>query len=104
MTPQKPEGKQASADAGMRVAIRLIEQAYVAYGSTTERGKACHQMLGIAGKHFGPDQGSEIVPAELKAALLQPAGDAQPKPGVPGAPAAAPGGAPSPAGIAGMAA
>jgi hypothetical protein len=90
MTPQQPKGEQASAEAGIQVARRLLERALVAHGSHTPKGAAIMKALtGLAGA-FGKDEdkSTAIMPSEIKSALMQPAG--QPGP----APAGAGGGAP----------
>jgi hypothetical protein len=78
MTPQVPQGEQASADAGVAVAIRLLERALVAHGSTTDKGKKLAQALSTLVKGFGQseDESNEIMPAEIRTALMGPAGDA----------------------------
>lgn len=89
MTPQEPKGEQASADAGMQVAMRMIEHTLAAYlqsehGSRSDKAKACMRSLEVLTKAFGKDedQAQSIMPAELKSALLAPAGgDAGPATG-----------------------
>jgi hypothetical protein len=82
MTPQKPKGEQASADSQVAVARRLLEHALVAHGSHTPKGQCINKILGMLAKDFGKteDQAESIMPAELKTALMAPAGE-------PGAPA-----------------
>jgi hypothetical protein len=76
MTPQEPKGEQASAGAGVEIAIRLLEHALVAYGSTSKEGKAINECLPKLAKAFSrsEDQALSIMPAELKTALMAPAG------------------------------
>lgn len=89
MTPQENKGEQASADAGVQVAIRMLEHSLVAHGSTSEKGKVLTRCLASLARAFGrdEDQAQSIMPAELKTALLAPAGE--PGPGGGGQPAAA---------------
>ena len=93
MTPQEPKGEQASADAGVEVAIRMLEHSLVAHTSGTDKGKALMHAISSLRKAFKTESGGQIMPAELKAALMQPAGDANP-----GAPQGDGGGAPPAAG------
>jgi hypothetical protein len=96
MTPQDNKGEQASADAQVEVAIRFLEQALVAHGSGSPKGKELFKAIGSLRKAFKfDDAANEVVPAELKTALMAPAGGAggggTPEgPGAAGAGAAAP--------------
>jgi hypothetical protein len=99
MTPQEPKGEQASADAGVQVAIRMLEHSMVAYGSDHKKGAACMRAINSLVKEFGQNEekAQEIMPAELKTALMGPGGDAAAAGaagggGAPGAGAGAPGG------------
>lgn len=76
MTPQEPEGEQASADAGVAVALRMLEHSLVAHGSKSEKGKALTRAISTLVHAFGKDedQAQQIMPAELKTALMAPAG------------------------------
>jgi len=78
MTPQEPKGEQASADAGIMIAVRLLERAAVVHGSESSKGKAVREALHGLTKAYslGEDQLLEIMPAEIKTALMAPAGDA----------------------------
>jgi ATP-dependent Clp protease adapter protein ClpS len=80
MTPQEPKGEQASADAGVQVAIRMLEHSLVAHGATTDKGKALNRVIGILAKAFGKteDEAQQIMPAELKSALMAPGGEPGP--------------------------
>jgi len=82
MTPQEPKGEQASADAQVAVARRMLEHALVAHGSHTPKGKCINKVLGMLAKDFGQteDQAEAIMPAELKTALMAPAGEPGPPP------------------------
>jgi hypothetical protein len=77
MTPQQPKGEQATADAGIKVAVRLLERALVAHGSDSEKGGAILKSLSALGKAFGreEDQSLDIMPSEVKTALMAPAGE-----------------------------
>lgn len=87
MTPQQAKGDQASADAGVQVALRLLERAMVAHGSDTPKGGAIMKCIHDLTKYFAHDEdrAQSIMPAELKSALMGGTGDA--------GTAAAPGGA-----------
>jgi hypothetical protein len=89
MTPQEPKGEQASADAGVEVAIRMLEHSLVAHTSGTDKGKALMHAISSLRKAFKTESGEQIMPAELKAALMQPAGEPGPA-GAPGGAAPAP--------------
>jgi len=77
MTPQEPKGEKASADAGVMIAIRLLERAVVAHGSETKKGQAIHKCIVGLVKEFGRDEDRslEIMPAEVKTALMAPSGE-----------------------------
>lgn len=95
MTPQEPKGEQASADAGVEVAMRMLEHSLVAHGSKSEKGRALLHMLSIGRKAFkNDDNATAIMPAELKSALLAPAGEPGPAAGGAEQQGAPPGGAP----------
>jgi hypothetical protein len=83
-TPQQPKGDQASAASKVQVIRKLLEQALVAFGSDSKEGKACMKALTALTAAFSKSEESagELVPAELKNALLQR--------GPSGAPSAAP--------------
>jgi hypothetical protein len=93
-TPQEPKGEQATADAGVQVAIRLLERAMVAHGSGSDKGKSIQRALAAITKAFGAteDQAQEIMPAEVKTALMAPSGPpgGGPQSMAGGAPGAAP--------------
>lgn len=91
MTPQEPKGEQVSADAGVQIAIRLLEHSLVAHGSTSDKGAVIAKVLPMLAKAFGKseDQAQAIMPAELKSALMSPAGEAGAAPSGGGAPAGA---------------
>jgi hypothetical protein len=93
MTPQEPQGEQASADAGVQVAIRMLEHSLVAHGATSKKGKALTKAITSLAAEFGKDEDAAqaIMPAELKTALMAPPG------GGGGAPEGAPGGGEEPA-------
>jgi hypothetical protein len=93
MTPQQPKGEEASAHAKIQVAIRLLEEQLVALGSTSKSGKAVMKALHTLASEFGQseDKAQAIMPAELKSALLAPAGGEAGPPG--GGAAPPPGGA-----------
>lgn len=103
MTPQKPKGEQAGADVGVQVALKMLERALVAHGSGTPKGKAIFKAIHGLTTEFGQeeDKSSELMPAELKTALMAPGGSAGSAPAAgappPGAvpPGAAPPGAPA---------
>lgn len=80
MTPQEPKGEQASADAGVQVAIRMLEHSLVAHGATSEKGKALTKCISTLARAFGKDedQAQAIMPAELKSALMGPPGEPGP--------------------------
>ena len=88
MSPQAPRGDEASADAKVQVAMRILEDALVKYRSNTEKGKAILKMITAGARTFGrgEDHAQQILPAELKSALL----DNSAPPGAP--PPAPPGG------------
>ena len=75
-TPQEPKGEQATADAGVQVAIRLLERAMVAHGSGSAKGGAIQRAIAAITKVFktDEDQAQEIMPAEVKTALMAPSG------------------------------
>lgn len=93
MTPQQPKGEQASADAGVMIAIRLLERAVVAHGSESKKGRSISRAIQTLVHEFGreEDQSLEIMPAEVKTALMAPAGE-------PGGGQQGPGGAGMPGG------
>lgn len=67
----------------------MLEQALVAHGSTTPKGKSLMSAIQALAKGFGKDedQAQAIMPAELKSALMSSPG---------GAPPPSPGGPPQP--------
>jgi len=77
MTPQEPKGEQASADAGVMVAIRLLERVQAVHGSESKKGGAAQKALLILVKAFGKteDESLDLMPAEVKTALMAPAGE-----------------------------
>jgi hypothetical protein len=102
MTPQEPKGEQAQADSAVAVAIRLLENALVAYGSEHVKGAAILHVLPKLTKAFGKDEdkAKEIMPAELQTALMAPGGGGEAEAGGGAPPGGAPpgGGAPPPSG------
>jgi hypothetical protein len=76
MTPEEPKGEQASADAGVMVALRMLEHSLVAHGAASKKGKALTKAIHAIASEFGQseDQSLQIMPAELKTALMAPAG------------------------------
>ena len=100
MAPQAPRGDQASADSKMQVALRIMEDALVAYRSSTTKGKAIMRAISALVKEFGGEEenAQRVMPAELKSALMDNApgpGAPPPPPGGGGAgPGALPTGAP----------
>lgn len=77
MTPQEPKGEQASADAGVMIAVRLLERAVVAHGSESKKGQALSKVVASLVKVMGREEerSLEIMPAEIKTALMAPAGE-----------------------------
>jgi hypothetical protein len=75
-TPQQPKGEQASADAGVQVALRMLERALVAHGSGSAKGKVIQKAIASITKEFGDkeEQSTDIMPAEVKTALMAPSG------------------------------
>jgi hypothetical protein len=101
MTPQQPKGAQAGAASKVQVARRMLEQALIDFGSDSKEGGAILKAIsGLAGAFKrSEDEDGQIMPAELKSALLQrgPSGaPSAPKPKPTPAPAAS-GGMPAPA-------
>lgn len=99
MAPQAPRGDQASADAKIQVALRILEDSLMAYRSTTPRGKSIMRALSALTREFGrdEDQAQRLVPAELKSALMDNtagAGSPPPPPGAGAGPGALPPGGP----------
>jgi hypothetical protein len=105
LTPQANRGDQASADAKVQMAMRLLEEAMMAYGdrkSAKYRQTLTALSALVKGHGRDEDRAQAIMPAELKSALLSNApapGAAPPPPGGPGAgagalPAGGPPGAP----------
>lgn len=97
LTPQQPKGEQASADASVQVALRMLEHSLAAHGSKTEKGQAIMKAIVALTKGFGHDEekAQAIMPAEIKTALMAPGGGAEgggPPGGAP--PGMPPGGAP----------
>ena len=72
MAPQAPRGDQASADSKVQVALRIMEDALVAYRSSTSKGRAIMRALSALVKEFGgeEDNAQRVMPAELKSALM----------------------------------
>lgn len=77
LTPEEPKGEQASADAGVMVALRMLERSLVAHGSHSAKGKAINKAITSLVTAFGKDEDNSmaIMPAEVKTALMAPAGD-----------------------------
>lgn len=77
-TPQAPRGDQAAADAKMQMAFRLMEDAMVAYGAQTKRGRVVLKMLHSGAGEWARDQdrAQAIMPAEIKSALMSDTGGA----------------------------
>jgi hypothetical protein len=103
MTPQQPKGEQKSGDAKVHMARRLLEESLVAYGADpkSEKYKECLKCLTGLARIFGKDEeeGQSIMGAEMKNAIMAPAGEPGPAPG--GAPGGAPpGGGGAPMGMA----
>jgi len=90
-TPQQPKGEQAKADSQVMVALRILEHALVAHGSHTPKGGAIQKAIAMLTKQFGQseDQAQEIMPNELKTALM----DNQSAPGAGSGPQSLAGGA-----------
>jgi hypothetical protein len=84
MAPQAPRGDQASADAKVQVALRILEDGLVAYRSGTSKGRAIMRALSALTREFGGDEDNaqRVMPAELKSALMdnQPAPPSAPPP------------------------
>lgn len=78
----------------MQVALRLLERAMVAHGSGSPKGKVMQKAIAAITKEFGQqeEQSTEIMPAEVKSALMGPSGSpgAGPQSLAGGAPGAAP--------------
>lgn len=86
LTPQASRGDDAQAEAQVQVALRILETALVKMGSTTARGKAIMKGITALVKEFGRDEdrAQQILPAELKSAMLDnsaPPGSPPPPPG-----------------------
>jgi hypothetical protein len=77
-TPQQPKGEQASADAGVQVALRLLERAMVAHGSGSPKGKALQKCIATITKEYGAEEekSQSLMPNEVKTALMGPSGSA----------------------------
>jgi hypothetical protein len=58
------------------VALRMLEHSLVAHGSTSPKGKALSKAINSIASAFGKteDESLQIMPAELKTALMAPAG------------------------------
>lgn len=94
-TPQQPKGEQASADASVQVALRMLERALVAHGAESEKGRAITRAIISITKAFGHDEdkAQSLLPAEVRSALLAPGGPMG-GPQTPNKTGAAPGGQP----------
>jgi len=55
MTPQQPKGEQAAAQAKIRIAIRMIEQALPSFHGQPEEQKLLKCLLELT-KTFAPDE------------------------------------------------
>ncbi len=97
-TPQEPRGQQAGAKVSVQVALKLLEQSLVPFGSGSQEGGAIMKAITALTKAFGRDEekSKELMPAELKQALMGPGGapGAPPGGGPPGGAAPPGGGAP----------
>lgn len=93
-TPQANEGAQAEAQAKLSLAMKLMSQSLVAYGSASKEGAALMDAIGKIQKAFGVklDEGAKMIPAELKV-LMEAAGQQTPEMQAAGA-GGAPGGQP----------
>ena len=83
----------------MQVALRIMEDALVAYRSSTTKGKAIMRAISALVKEFGGEEenAQRVMPAELKSALMDNApgpGAPPPHPGGGAGPGALPTGAP----------
>lgn len=96
MSPQKPRGDQAQGKAKLQMAIRIMEDALPKLGSDSAEGKAVLKAITALVKVTGPDEerSQQILPAELKSALMDnpaaPPGGGGPPPGGGGPPGGAP--------------
>ena len=72
LTPQANRGDQASADAKVQMAMRLLEDAMLAYGASSSKGRETLRALAALVKGHGreEDRAQAIMPAELKSALM----------------------------------
>ena len=92
-TPQPAEGDKQGAMAQVQMAVKILEQTLVAFGSDTEEGKAVLHSLSTLSKQFGKtkDSGRALIPSEImnlvagipKGAGGQAPGAGAPPPGMP---------------------
>ncbi len=93
VSPQENEGQKMQAGAKVQMAMTLLEQALVAFGSGSEEGQSVIKSLNSLGGKFGTDRekGRELIPSEI----MNLVGDLPGRAG--GSPMAPPGGGMSPA-------
>lgn len=67
-TSQQPnEGEKMQAHAKVQMAMKLLEQSIMAFGSSSEEGKSVLRSLTALGHKFGKgeDKGSDLIPSEI---------------------------------------
>lgn len=92
MSPQKPRGDEAQGLVKVQVAIHMLEDSINKVGAHTKVGKAVLKALQLLVKETGQDEErpKSMLPAELKAGLMDnpsappDAGGAPPPPGAGG--------------------
>lgn len=101
MSPQAAMGDEGSADSQIQIAMRILEEALPKYGHGSDKGRAVLKMIQAGTRAFGrgEDRANQILPAELKSALMGAGPGGAPGPpggGGPGGPGpTAPGGLPT---------
>ncbi len=93
-TPQDNAGDKQGAMAQVQMAVKILEQTLIAFGSDSKEGKAVLSTLSTLGKEFGEskDHGRALIPSEImNLQATMPKGTGAPQGGAP-----APGAAPQP--------
>lgn len=94
-TPQPNEGEKGGAMAQVQMAMHVLEQTLVPFGSSSPEGEAILKVLQTLGKQFGEtkDKGRSLIPSEIMNLVAgMPKGSAPQPPGAGAPPGAAPGG------------
>ena len=65
--PQDNAGDKQGAMAQVQMAVKILEQTLIAFGSDTEEGRAVLSCLSTLGKKFGEskDHGRALIPSEI---------------------------------------